>query len=115
VICVLCEKILCPQAEDFLQLRVLKEEERKIAPQINSGDEVKKLSFLMASNLKTIFADFPEIYLEVSEELSVNRVASAFQLRSCFVGKAAIQILDKSRHLLLTSSGAWERLSLGKL
>jgi hypothetical protein len=28
---------------------------------------------------------------------------------------AARQILDKSRHLLLTSSGAWERLSLGKL
>ena len=27
----------------------------------------------------------------------------------------AIQILDKSRHLLLASSGAWERLSLGKL
>ncbi|WP_293338060.1 hypothetical protein [Microcoleus sp. CAWBG58] len=27
----------------------------------------------------------------------------------------AIQKLDKSRHLLLTSSGAWERLSLGKL
>jgi hypothetical protein len=28
---------------------------------------------------------------------------------------AAIQILDKSRHLLLTSTGAWERLSLNKL
>jgi uncharacterized iron-regulated protein len=27
----------------------------------------------------------------------------------------AIQILDKSRHLLLTSLGAWERLSLSKL
>ena len=27
----------------------------------------------------------------------------------------AIQILDKSIHLLLASSGAWERLSLGKL
>jgi hypothetical protein len=46
VICVLCEKILCLLAEDFLQLRVLKEEERKIAPQINSGDGVKKVNYL---------------------------------------------------------------------
>jgi cell division protein FtsX len=45
VICVLCQKILCPQAEDFLQLRVLKEEERKIAPQINSEDGVKETKF----------------------------------------------------------------------
>jgi len=45
VICVLCEKILCPQTEDFWQLRVLKEEERKIAPQINSGDGGKETKF----------------------------------------------------------------------
>ncbi|MFB8795695.1 MAG: hypothetical protein U7126_16085 [Microcoleus sp.] len=33
----------------------------------------------------------------------------------CAEELAAIQILDKSRHLFLTSTGAWERLSLSKL
>ena len=58
VICVFCKKILCLRAKDFFAI-ASSEGRRKIAPQINSGDGVKKLSFLIASNLKTIFADFP--------------------------------------------------------
>ena len=54
-----CKKILHPEAEDFWQLRVEKQEDRKIAPQIDSGDWRKKLSFLIASNLKIIFSDSP--------------------------------------------------------
>jgi len=88
VICVFCKKILCLQAEDFFAIASSEGRRNQDCSTDKFWGWVKKLSFLIASNLKTISADFPEIYLEISEQLFVNRVNSGFQLRSCFVGKA---------------------------
>ncbi|MCW6051545.1 hypothetical protein QUB60_02125 [Microcoleus sp. A2-C5] len=56
----ICKKILCPQGRGFLAMANSDGRRQKdCSRQSSLGVGVKKANFLITSNLKTIFSDFP--------------------------------------------------------